>query len=642
VNETLEFKLKNLPDSPGVYQMKSKGELIYVGKAVNLKNRVRQYFQRLLDHTPKVRAMVERVDDFDIILCDTELEALILECNLIKRHKPFYNILLKDDKQYPYIRVDLTQDYPRFEFARRAEKDGARYFGPYFGATVARDVLDLLHKIFPLRNCKLDPRFGAAPPKGFRPCLRAQIGLCLAPCMGRVMIGQYEELVGQALDFLSGKQADLVLRLRAQMQGAAAAMEFERAAALRDRVAAVEAAMEKQKALVVEGEDADILCALPDGGDLLVQVLFQRGGKVLGAERFTMERAAQEEDEGLTMFLLQHYGQAPFIPKEILLDRELADQAVLEQLFSEQRGARVYLRAPKRGEKAKLVALARKNAVDEARKRAELFARQQGRTIGAAKELAAAIGLELFPRRIEGYDISNTQGTNSVASMVVMLNGQAANREYRHFKIKTVVGPNDFASMAEVITRRFIRGERERLEALKAGAEPAGFADLPELVLIDGGPEQLKYALKALHAVPMERYPALFGLAKRFEEIYLPGREDPIRLGQHSEALRLIQRLRDEAHRFAITHHKKLRAKAATRSRLESVPGIGPARRRALLTHFSNMDALSKASVEELLSTPGMSKPSAQAVYDAFHGASAPSHATAVTSRAGIADPGLK
>lgn len=624
LSDKLRFKLEQLPDSPGVYRMYSQGELIYVGKAISLKNRVRQYFHDSADHAPKVRAMVERIDDFEIILCDSEMEALVLECTLIKRHRPFYNILLKDDKQYPYIRIDLKQDYPTVELARRIAKDGAKYFGPYIGATVVRDVLDMLHKTFPLRNCKKELRFDAPPKHPGRPCLRYQMGLCLAPCQGGVLPGQYAPLIEQVVRFLEGGKDKLLSQLRTQMQEASAQMEFERAAMLRDRIRALETMDQTQKAENAKGGDWDVLCAVQDSADVLMQALFYRGGALVGSERFTLERANATDPETMEMFLLQYYDGATFVPREVFLSTALTpeDTQAMEALLGEKKGSRVYLRAPQRGEKAQLVLMARKNAEDEIKKRNEAFMRQRARTVGACEQLAKAIGLDFTPRRIEGYDISNTQGTLSVASMVVMIDGRPAKDQYRHYRIKTVVGPNDFASMAEVISRRFTRGERERLEALERGETPTGFADLPDLVLIDGGPEQLAYALDAIHSVPMEKYPAMFGLAKRFEEIYLPGRDDdPICLDHHSEALRLIQRLRDEAHRFAITHHKKLRGKQAVASQLEALPGIGPSRRRALLTHFRNMDQLKLATLEEILAVEGMSRPAAETVFAALHAA---------------------
>ena len=619
MNQTLEFKISQLPESPGVYQMKKGGEVIYVGKAVNLKNRVRQYFHSSRDHTPKVRAMVANIEDFDIILCDTELEALILECNLIKKYRPYYNILLKDDKQYPYIRIDLKQDYPRVELVRRIEKDGAKYFGPYIGATVVRDVLEVLHNSFPLRTCKHEFSFGHGVGGRHRPCIRHQMGLCLAPCTGNVMPGQYRQMLDEIIAFLNGRHEDVVEHLRRKMEEASKNWEFEKAAMYRDRVTAMEQMLQKQKAIAVAGGDQDVIAVASDGVDAIVEVIFMRGGKILGNDHFIMQRAEAQQEESLAMFLLQYYDNAPSIPREILLGEECEDLEVMEKLLSEKKGSRVHIAVPKRGEKVRLVEMARKNAEDIAQKRREQFVRQKARTVGACKELADALGLDFTPRRIEGYDISNTQGTLSVASMVVAIDGQPARSQYRHYRIKTVVGANDFASMAEVISRRFTRGERERLEAQKKGVLPDGFADLPDLVLIDGGPEQLRFAQDAIHAVPMEKYPAMFGLAKRLEEIYLPGRDDPIRLDEHSEALRLIQRIRDEAHRFAITHHRGLRTKRSVASRLEEIPGIGATRRRALLTHFSNLEALGNATLEELLDVPGMNRPAAEAVYAFFH-----------------------
>ena len=619
MNQTLEFKISQLPESPGVYQMKKGGEVIYVGKAVNLKNRVRQYFHSSRDHTPKVRAMVANIEDFDIILCDTELEALILECNLIKKYRPYYNILLKDDKQYPYIRIDLKQDYPRVELVRRIEKDGAKYFGPYIGATVVRDVLEVLHNSFPLRTCKHEFSFGHGVGGRHRPCIRHQMGLCLAPCTGNVMPGQYRQMLDEIIAFLNGRHEDVVEHLRRKMEEASKNWEFEKAAMYRDRVTAMEQVLQKQKAIAVAGGDQDVIAVASDGVDAIVEVIFMRGGKILGNDNFIMQRAEAQQEESLAMFLLQYYDNAPSIPREILLGEECEDLEVMEKLLSEKKGSRVHIAVPKRGEKVRLVEMARKNAEDIAQKRREQFVRQKARTVGACKELADALGLDFTPRRIEGYDISNTQGTLSVASMVVAIDGQPARSQYRHYRIKTVVGANDFASRAEVSSRRFTRGERERLEAQKKGVLPDGFADLPDLVLIDGGPEQLRFAQDAIHAVPMEKYPAMFGLAKRLEEIYLPGRDDPIRLDEHSEALRLIQRIRDEAHRFAITHHRGLRTKRSVASRLEEIPGIGATRRRALLTHFSNLEALGNATLEELLDVPGMNRPAAEAVYAFFH-----------------------
>ena len=505
------------------------------------------------------------------------------------------------------------------ELVRRIEKDGAKYFGPYIGATVVRDVLEVLHNSFPLRTCKHEFSFGHGVGGRHRPCIRHQMGLCLAPCTGNVMPGQYRQMLDEIIAFLNGRHEDVVEHLRRKMEEASKNWEFEKAAMYRDRVTAMEQVLQKQKAIAVAGGDQDVIAVASDGVDAIVEVIFMRGGKILGNDHFIMQRAEAQQEESLAMFLLQYYDNAPSIPREILLGEECEDLEVMEKLLSEKKGSRVHIAVPKRGEKVRLVEMARKNAEDIAQKRREQFVRQKARTVGACKELADALGLDFTPRRIEGYDISNTQGTLSVASMVVAIDGQPARSQYRHYRIKTVVGANDFASMAEVISRRFTRGERERLEAQKKGVLPDGFADLPDLVLIDGGPEQLRFAQDAIHAVPMEKYPAMFGLAKRLEEIYLPGRDDPIRLDEHSEALRLIQRIRDEAHRFAITHHRGLRTKRSVASRLEEIPGIGATRRRALLTHFSNLEALGNATLEELLDVPGMNRPAAEAVYAFFH-----------------------
>ncbi len=604
MNAELEWKIHNLPDSPGCYLMKSGGRIIYVGKAKNLKNRVSQYFHASRSHTPKVRAMVEKVDDFDIVLCDTNLEALILECNLIKLHRPQYNILLKDDKHYPYLRIDVTQDYPRVELVRRVEKDKARYFGPYMGATGVREVMDVLRGLFPLRTCAMPIR----PGMDRRPCLHHQLGECLAPCAGLTTPQAYGEVVQEVIDFLGGKSDAVVDRLTQQMTQAAKEMRFEQAALLRDRIRGVQNLMERQKAINVRGGDQDILACVSDGIDAMVEVVYVRGGHMIGAESYALEGAGdQSVAQVLSQFILQFYDDGREPASEVLC-LQLPEQAAdVERVLSDRRGARVSLREPQRGTKHKLVELAVKNATDALQKRNAHLSRQRERTIGACEALAAAVGMDHTPRRIEGYDISNTQGVLSVASMVVSIDGEAAHREYRHFRIKTVEGANDFASMNEVLTRRLTRARQER-EALVAqgrlnadgtlpeGAPPlSGFADLPDLILIDGGPQQLRFAREAMLAVGYDI--PIFGLAKRLEEIFLPDREESILLDRKSPALHLIQRIRDEAHRFGITHHRKLRQKAGMHSSLEDIPGIGPARRRALLSHFGSISATSSLAI---------------------------------------------
>ena len=626
MNELLRLKIDRLPTCPGCYLMKSEGRIIYVGKAVNLKNRVRQYFQNSRDHTVKVRAMVARIDDFDIVLCDTNLEALILECNLIKLHRPQYNILLKDDKHYPYLRIDVTQDYPRVELVRRVEKDGARYFGPYMGATGVREVMDVLRGLFPLRTCAMPIR----PGMDRRPCLHHQLGECLGPCAGLTTPQAYGEVVREVIDFLGGKPAAVLDRLQAQMTQAAQAMRFEQAAQLRDRIRDVQSLMERQKAINVRGGDQDILACAGDGIDAMIEVVFVRGGHMIGAEHYCLEGAGDQTcAQALGQFILQFYDDGREPASEVLC-MELPEQAEdVERVLADRKGARVALREPQRGTKHQLVELALKNARDALAKRNAHLARQQERTVGACAALAAAVGMQSVPRRIEGYDISNTQGELSVASMVVAIDGEAARKEYRHFRIKTVVGANDFASMNEVLTRRLTRASQER-EALIArgrlnadgslpdGAPPlTGFADLPDLILIDGGPQQLRFAREAMLAVGYDI--PIFGLAKRLEEIFLPHQEESILLDRKSPALHLIQRIRDEAHRFGITHHRSLRQKEGMHSSLEDIPGIGKTRRRALLTHFGSIRRIAEATPEALCEVEGIGPAQAGVIWAHYH-----------------------
>ena len=627
MNDLLRLKIEKLPTCPGCYLMKSEGRIIYVGKAVNLKNRVSQYFHASRDHTVKVRAMVERIDDFDIVLCDTNLEALILECNLIKLHKPQYNILLKDDKHYPYLRIDTTQDFPRVELVRRVEKDKAKYFGPYMGATGVREVLDVLRVLFPLRTCAQPIKRGMNK----RPCLHHQVGECMAPCAGRVTPQAYGKVVQEVIDFLGGKSDAVTKRLTEQMTQAAREMRFEQAAMLRDRIRDVEKLMERQKAINVRGGDQDILACVSDGIDAMVEVVYVRGGHMIGAENYALEGAGdQSTAQVLAQFILQFYDDGRTPASEVLC-LELPEQAEdIERILTERKeGRKVTLHEPQRGTKHKLVELAVKNASDALQKRNAHLARQHERTVGACEALARVIGMTTVPRRIEGYDISNTQGAQSVGSMVVAIDGEAARKEYRIFKIKTVEGANDFASHYEIMSRRMKRAreEREKLMAegklnpdgtLPEGAEPlTGFSDLPDAILIDGGPQQLRFAREAMleagYDIP------IFGLAERLDEIFLPGQEESIYLDRKSPALHLIQRIRDEAHRFGITHHRSLRQKASIHSSLEDIPGIGAARRRALLSKFKSIKAIAEASVEELCTVEGIGKKQAEMIWGHYH-----------------------
>lgn len=613
MNDTLQYKIKMLPDSPGCYLMKSAGQIIYVGKAINLKNRVRQYFQAFEKHTPKVRAMVSRVDDFDLVLCQTNFEALTLECNLIKLHRPFYNILLKDDKHYPYLRLDPTERYPRLTLARNIDaRDGARYFGPYIGATAVRQVLEEVRRFFPLRTCNLN--LPLKSPR--RPCMHHQVGRCLAPCAGKVSEEDYALLLKRVISFLNGDTRDLLRDLSAQMQAAAERLEYEQAALLRDKIADVKQLMERQHAIQTRDVEQDILAVTADGQDAMVQLTHVRSGRIEGSQSFLLESCGSEAvPELLSGFLTQYYDDEHLIPREVLVEAAPDNLNELERWLREKKGSAVTLLSPQRGDKRELVALCRKNAEDALIKRQMSEKVKFSRTVLAMQELQEALNLPTLPRRIEGFDISNTQGILSVASMVVFEGGVANKKAYRHFRIKTVEGANDFASMAEVIGRRFAHGLQEKHEREEAGlpVDEGRFSKLPDVVLIDGGPEQLAFAYRAMQDaganVPM------FGLAKRFEEIYLPGRKDPIVLDKRSNGLHLVQRVRDEAHRFGITHHRALRGKSSIRSELSNIEGIGPKRQTELIKHFGSVTKIFEAELDELARVEGMNHSAAEAVY---------------------------
>ena len=616
LNPTLEWKIANLPDSPGCYLMRHEGEIIYVGKAKNLKNRVSQYFRPSRQHTPKVRAMVSKIDDFDIMLVDGELEAFTLECNLIKLHKPHYNILLKDDKHYPFIRIDMKERYPRVQLVRRQEKDGAKYFGPFQGATVVREVLDVARLVFPIRECN----YTLQPDRPRRPCVHHQVGQCPAPCAGLVSEDEYLQTIRNVTDFLNGKYAPVLDELKKRMMEASKELNYERAAVYRDRIRAVEAVMQKQKAISTAMGDQDILAALPHDADAMVQLMFVRSGRLIGSERFTLEGAGDEPmGDVLTQFILQYYDLENMPPHELLLSVMPNERPVIEQLLTDLHGRRVYLAMPLRGEKRKLINMAVKNLKDEMHKLDRRNASSYARTTGALEELQSVLCLENLPRRIEGYDISNTQGAQSVASEVVMVDGLAANREYRRYRIKTVEGANDFASIAEVISRRLSHGLKEIEERKAQGQDLQGgkFSWLPDLILIDGGKGQVLAAREAMRELGLDI--PMFGLAKRIEEIVLPDEEESILLDRHSNALHLIQRVRDEAHRFAIIHHRALRGRASIASRLDGVPGVGEKRRKAILKHFKTVEALMDASPEDIAQAPGVPKQVAEAVHKYLH-----------------------
>ena len=605
--EKLEEKIRMLPDSPGCYLMKdASGEIIYVGKAVNLKNRVRSYF-RDTAHTPKVAAMIAHIDDFDVLLCETNLEALILECNLIKLHKPYYNILLKDDKHYPYLKVDMRQPFPRLELCRKMEKDGAKYFGPYIGANAVRQVIEAVRDVFPIRSCKQ-----VLPPKNpKRPCMNYDIGRCLAPCAGKCTEETYREMMEGVLSFLGGDYDSVLKKLKKDMEEAAAALRFEKAAAIRDKIRDVQGLMERQIALRTDRSEQDLIALAQDGLDAMIQILYVRGGRMVGGDHFALPREGGEEPgEVIASFLTQYYEQAGLIPRNVLcqtLPEGAAEQ--LELWLREKKDSAVTVATPQRGEKHELVLLAEKNARDALMKRNARRTIHEERTVEAAKNLGKILGMDKYPRRIEGYDISNTQGVQSVAAMVVFIDGEPARKEYRHFRIRTVEGANDFASLYETLSRRYAHAAREKEE----GAAEGKFTDLPELILIDGGPQQLRFARQAILDLGMEP-PAMFGLAERLEEIWLPDAEEPILLDHRTPELQLVQRVRNEAHRFGIIHHRTLRGKASIHSQLEDIPGVGPARRKALLKAFGSLKAIRAADTETLAAVPGMNRAAAEAV----------------------------
>lgn len=610
-SERIESILSTLPDHPGVYIMHdAEGTVIYVGKAISLKNRVRQYFRSHKNHSAKVIAMVQKIADIEYILTDTEMEALVLESNLIKRFRPHYNILLKDDKHFPYIRVDLNEPYPRLEVVRRVQNDGAKYFGPFLAAGTLTDVLDAVAQNFPLRTCKKD--ILRAQDKHERPCLNYQIGRCSAPCANQISREDYGTLIHQVTAFLQGRYDELVAELRRRMMAASEAMEYEQAARWRDRMQAVERVIQRQKAAVASLAERDVFALSRLEGDGVIQAFGMRDGKLVQSQQFSLENIEQESDaDVLTAFLQQYYSSTNSVAKEVLIPLELPDQVLLEQWLSELRGAKVDLHAPLRGEKKKLVELAEENAMETLEKRKLRREREYDRHEGAMEELAQAIGLAKAPVRMECYDISHTQGVDNVASMVVTIDGRPARKAYRRFKIKSVEGADDFKSMHEVITRRLNRAMEPDEASQKS------FGELPDLIVIDGGRGQLNAAIDAMEslgfAIPM------IGLAKQIEEIYLPDVQETIILPRKSPALHALQRIRDEAHRFAITYHRSLRADRDLQSELDQITGIGKVRKKALLTEFKTMEQMRKATEQELAAIDGMDRRSARTVYEHFH-----------------------
>ena len=606
VPEKLRKQMAALPAKPGVYIMRNaSGEVIYVGKAARLKDRVRSYFGSPRGLEPKTFALRQQIEDFEYIVTGNAGEALILEATLIKRHQPFFNIRLKDDKRYPYLKVDVQNPWPRVYITRRIEKDGARYFGPYASAGSVRETLDLVKKLFPWRSCTKE-----ITGRDARPCLDYYIKRCIAPCTSYCTPEEYREVIDQVLLFLEGKSDDVMRRLREQMELASESLQFERAAMIRDQLKSIERTVERQMISTTREEDADIFGLHIDKDQACVQVFFVRGTHMIGRDNFVLEGASDEiPPTVLSNFLLQYYEGAQYIPRLVCVPGDVEDRETLEELLTEKRGSRVEIRVPERGEKRRLVDLANDNAREALDMLRVKWMADASRTEQALEQLQEELSLPTIPHRIECYDNSNIQGTSAVSSMVVFEDGKPAASQYRRFKVKTVEGADDFATMQEVLRRRFKRA---------AVVQDAESADedrwaLPDLVIIDGGKGQLSAARQVMQELGVHAIPTV-GLAKRFEELFIPDEDDPIALPRGSEALFLVQRIRDEAHRFAITYHRQLRGKTAIKSALDTIPGIGPKRKKALLRKFGSVKGIREADVEEIAATVGFTRALAERV----------------------------
>ena len=612
-NFNIQEELKKLPGKPGVYLMHDeKDAIIYVGKAISLKNRVRQYFQSSRNKGAKIEQMVTHISRFEYIVTDSELEALVLECNLIKEHRPKYNTMLMDDKSYPFIKVTVNEPFPRVMLARQMKKDKAKYLGPYTSAGAVKDTIELIRKLYHIRSCN------RSLPKDIgkeRPCLNYHIHQCQAPCQGYISQEEYRKSIDEVVRFLNGHY-DLVLKeLEEKMMAASDSLEFEKAIEYRELLTSVQKVAQKQKITDTAGDDRDIIAMASEGEDAVVQVFFIRSGRLIGRDHFYLKSAENDtEGEILSSFIKQFYAGTPYIPAELMLPEEIEDQDIIEEWLTARRERRVHLRIPKKGTKEKLVELAQKNAQMVLKNDRERLKREEGRTIGAVKELEKILGLKGIIR-MEAYDISNTNGFDSVGSMVVYEHGKPKRNDYRKFKIKTVQGPDDYASMNEVLTRRFGHGLREQQEESETG----GFQIFPDLIMMDGGRGQVNIALEVLEKLHL--HIPVCGMVKddnhRTRGLYFNNTELPI--DHNSECFRLITRIQDEAHRFAITFHRQLRSKGQVHSVLDDIPGVGPARRKDLMRCFENIDAIRNATVEELKELPSMNEKSAQEVYKFFH-----------------------
>ncbi|MEQ2388729.1 excinuclease ABC subunit UvrC [Waltera intestinalis] len=616
----VEEELKKLPRKPGVYIMRDdKDVILYVGKAINLHNRVRSYFRENIGRGPAIDQMVSLIARFEYIVTDSELEALVLENNLIKENSPKYNTLLKDDKTYPYIKVTVGEDYPRILFSRTMKKDKSRYFGPYTSAAAVKDTIELLNKLYQLRTCnRVLPRDIGIE----RPCLNYHIRQCLAPCQGYVSKEEYRQQVAGALEFLNGNYSPILKDLEEKMKKAAEAMEFEDAARYRDLLSSVRQVSQKQKITEGVGEDKDILALYQDETEAVVQVFFVRDGKLIGREHYYMTHVPENNKPAILQdFVKQFYAGTPFIPRELMLQYEIEDAELIEKWLSERKGSRVYLKVPKIGSKEKLVELAAQNAKLVLSQDREKLKREEGRTIGAVKEISDLLQLPLTgTARMEAYDISNINGFENVGSMVVYEKGKPKRSDYRKFKIKSVSGPDDYACMREVLTRRFRHGmeESRELEEQEMDQEYGSFTKFPDLILMDGGRGQVNIALSVLEELGIDI--PVCGMVKddnhRTRGLYYHNIELPI--DTHSEGFKLITRIQDEAHRFAIEYHRSLRSKTQVRSVLDDIPGVGPTRRKALMRHFKSLEEIRQATVEDLMEIPEMNERTAQEIVAFF------------------------
>lgn len=614
----IEEELKKLPGKPGVYIMHdAEDTIIYVGKAISLKNRVRQYFQSSRNLGIKKEQMVEQIARFEYIVTDSELEALVLECNLIKEHRPKYNTMLKDDKTYPFIKITLQEEYPRIQIVRQMKKDKAKYYGPYTSGLAVKDVVELVTKLYHLRTCN---RNLPKDIKKERPCLYYQIHQCEAPCQGYISKEEYHKKVEQLISFLNGSHKEILKELEQKMLSASEELRFEDAAQYRDLIESVKKIAERQKITDQHGEDKDVIAVAQENDDVVAQVFFIRGGKMIGRDHFFLHTAGEGKTAVLSSFIKQFYAGTAMIPKEIMIESEIEDREIIETWLSNRRGTKVQIRVPKKGTKEKLVELAKNNAKLVLEKDKERLKREEGRTIGAVKEISKLLNLS-STQRMEAYDISNISGFQSVGSMVVYENGKPKRSDYRKFRIKTVEGPNDYASMEEVLTRRFEHGMEEKQQQKEKNQEEqyGSFTRFPDLILMDGGKGQVHSALSVLEKLKLEI--PVCGMVKddkhRTRGLYYKNQEIPIE--KDSEAFRLITRIQDEAHRFAIEYHRSLRSKNQIHSVLDEIAGIGPARRKALMKHFMGVEKIKEATVEELAEVSSMNEKSAQAVYDFFH-----------------------